>query len=337
MGKNEPKGKMKIILRIWNNSVMAIIVFAILGFIFGILGGYQVGQYTMDMGYFMVACAVLLIIVGTLVAIHYEYEYSRRYVERKRITQLLRYWYWSVICLFFFIFYSVNRTSYLSTYKANMFGIDQEQYILIVNLLIFFLLGFVIYFIIVKDISIAKISKEGIEITSTQGLQVKEQENLLLTFEKMIHIFAERMLQLDEDVEYLKTKGFVSENFTMQEYLEILRCFLNLIEQEDETIMIDIVDENGLDPFLRDQLGISKRDRNHLKKKLLQENKIFEFDENIFMKYQLGEFHNKISNRNIFIIIKTSNLYPKDFGRLIITFLAQFEALYAKYLAISYH
>ena len=144
------------------HSIWGKLLFLLLGLIIGgIIGACLVDIKRFPSVLCMMACVFL---IGILITISFEIDMSRFMIKADKKRRSIIYVYWAFAFIIFSLYYTMNYEKFKLTYKTNIFGLDQMQYIYLVNFTIFLVLGILIYQIIIQQYSIKNIGKGGVEL-----------------------------------------------------------------------------------------------------------------------------------------------------------------------------
>lgn len=310
------------------HSVWGKLLFLLLGLI---IGGI-IGASIIDMKSFpSVLCMMASILVlGIVVAISFEMDMSRFMIKANKKRRCMIYIYWAFAFILFALYYTLNCKKFVVTYKTNFLGIDQMQYIFLVNFIIFLVLGILIYQIIIQQYSIKNIGKGGVElerIVTNDGLAALE------TNTDMVSSICKQLGALDEIVQYLYYQGYVDELLPYADYVDILgRILLPLSENHDDVI-IQALTETEYAQYLNNDDFLSVG-RIHKIVYELDKYGILKVEDTIHIKYKLAPFHEYTKYPNAYIIVKLGPLYDIKIGELIYAYVKSFEALYSKYVML---
>lgn len=301
---------------------MQIILAAILSFL---LGSYLGGNYingNQNSSFLVLFSAIL--VVGLLIMLYYNYQMSRimiNSIERKR---KLTYWYWGVMLFLFAIYFSKEYPNLLQTYEKNSYGINQTQYIFLVNIGLFFLIGLLIYVVVFQQYSIKHISKDGIELEKAVEVKMLEKNT------DIISRISRQLGALDEVINALDGMGYVDENLEYDTYVDLLERILYPISENQEEVVIQVCSLSDYESYMYKEKGYSK---GMVKKAFynLKDCGIIKVEDSIHIKYKLGGFQ-KFEEREAYIIVQLGTLYDIKIGELIYGYIKCFEALYSKYM-----
>ncbi len=314
----------KFIHSIWGN-----LLFLLLGLIIGsIIGASIIDIKSFPSVLCLMAC---LLVLGIVVAISFVIDMSRFMIKPNKKRRYIIYIYWAFAFILFVLYYSLNCNNFELTYKTNILGIDQGQYIFLVNFIIFIVLGILIYQIIIQQYSIKNIGKGGVElerIVTNDGLAALE------TNTDMVSSICKQLGALDEIVQYLYYQGYVDELLPYADYVDILgRILLPLSENHDDVI-IQALTETDYTQYLNNEDSLSMG-RIHKIVYELDKYGILKVEDTIHIKYKLAPFHEYTKNPNVYIIVRLGPLYDIKIGELIYAYVKSFEALYSKYVMLT--
>ena len=303
-------------------------------FILGVVSGYVLHNVFDDNSYFCVL-VVLIIGVALLSYISCYYLSKTKYISKESKRKFLKYWYWCFVVLLFISYYMCHFRTFLKTYRNNSYGIDQEQYILLVNFSLFLIVSIIIYYFIVRQFEVKSLSigTKGIELTVSEKLAETQKESLIINT-NLIRTITDHICNIDSIIDYLSTINYVSNSINLIEYTNILKSVLLPITKNYEGVYITILIEEEFDAHLKNELCYSKREIEKIRS-IIRKDEIFRLENDLFLEFELGEFHNYSEIESIYITIHVKDLYADEAGQLIYTYLRMFEALYSKYCFIK--
>ncbi|WP_167956305.1 hypothetical protein [Anaerosporobacter faecicola] len=310
------------------HSIWGKIFFLLIGLVIGVI----LGAYHIEVAYFpsvlaMMACVLVL---GIFMAINFEIDLSRFMIKADKKRQYTQYVYWAIVFLLFALYYNYNYEKFLKTYQRNIFGIDQRQYIFLVNFLIFLIMSIIIYQIIIQQYRIKNIGKGGVElerIVSNDGLAALE------TNTDMVSSICKQLGALDEIVQYLYHQGYVDDRLPYKEYVGILdRILLPLSEKHDD-VVIQAFTKKEYKEYLDHEVTLTT---GRVKKIAYELDKygILKVEDTIHIQYRLAAFHEYTKDPYVYIVVKLGPLYDIKIGELIYAYVKSFEALYSKYVML---
>ena len=275
----------------------------------GIIGACFIDITSFPSALSLMACVIL---IGILITISFEIDMSRFMIKADKKRRSIIYVYWAFAFIIFTLYYALNYEKFKVTYKTNIFGIDQMQYIYLVNFAIFLVLGILIYQIIIQQYSIKNIGKGGVElerIVTNDGLAALE------TNTDMVSSICKQLGALDEIVQYLYYQGYVDDLLPYTDYVDILgRILLPLSENHDDVIIQALTESRYL-AYLNHENSLSV---GRIKK----------------ITYELDAFHEYKNHPYVYIVVKLGPLYDIKIGELIYAYVKSFEALYSKYVML---
>ena len=267
-----------------------------------------------------------IFVVACFIQLFYDYHLTRIHVNDERKNHILKKWYWGILGLIFACFYNYYYPIYIKSYKENIFGIDQNQYIFIVNISLFLVLGIFINQILFRNYSIKNIGKDGIELECNEDINTLALE----TNTEMIRRMGEQLAALDEVVDALCELGYVDAKLEYSLYNDLLERVLQPITYDLEEVFIEVLSKDEYESFLRTEMKLPQyviKKNNYL----FAECGIIGIDDYIHIKFKLAEFHEFVE-RESYIVVKLDTLYDISVGELLYGYLKSFEALYSKYL-----
>ncbi len=310
------------------HSIWGKLLFLLVGLIIGgIIGACFIDITSFPSVLCLMACVIL---IGILITISFEIDMSRFMIKADKKRRSIIYVYWAFAFIIFTLYYALNYEKFKVTYKTNIFGIDQMQYIYLVNFAIFLVLGILIYQIIIQQYSIKNIGKGGVElerIVTNDGLAALE------TNTDMVSSICKQLGALDEIVQYLYYQGYVDDLLPYTDYVDILgRILLPLSENHDDVIIQALTESRYL-TYLNHENSLSV---GRIKKITYELDKygILKVEDTIHIKYKLAAFHEYKNHPYVFIVVKLGPLYDIKIGELIYAYVKSFEALYSKYVML---
>lgn len=230
----------------------------------------------------------------------------------------------------FSIYIALSYERYLATYEKNIFGINQSQYIIILNFLLFFLIGMIIYQFLAGGVRIKNIGKEGIELE--QVIEENSISAMQTSTELTSNIYFE-LGELDKVVDYLYSNQVIGPEITEEKYLNVLQTLLSSLVNDKDHVEIKVFNVNNYVNYLKDIVGLANREIKILNHNY-KEYGIIRVENGIHIKYEFAPFHNFTSN-SCYIVMEFSEIYDIETGKLIYAYIKVFEALYSKYLLIG--
>ncbi|RMD03236.1 hypothetical protein D9O40_03585 [Clostridium autoethanogenum] len=312
-------------IKIWSNSIILFIVCMIVGFCAGITiqGKFNWSFYKND-GQFISYSSIVIFLLVVI------YMYYRRLCKTSGdIYEIdkksFKYLFYAVSFMFFSLYYNINKKFFLNTYAKNKFGIEQEQYVLILNFIGYFLISTLIYTIVFKNYSLKKFGKDGIELEEEKTV-ADEQNSVINLYVDIIKEYSDILCELDCKMEEMYNEGFVRDDYTVEEYSVFLDDFLSSFTLKDSNLSIIIISMDEFDTFAKTELSYNRFALSKIKTNT-HENKVYTCENRIFVEY-----HTTIIQASIMIIIESITTYPWDLGLLIYSYMVALETSYSKYL-----
>jgi membrane protease YdiL (CAAX protease family) len=150
-------------IKIWSTSIGTLILFIIIGFTYGIVleSKFNLQFYTNDGNVLLFFS--LIVLISSVIHIFYKRQCKLSGTIYELDNKSFKTFFYSFSFVCFAIYYNMNKTFFSNTYSQNKFGIDQSQYILIINFIGYFLILTLIYTVLFKNYSLKKLGKDGIE------------------------------------------------------------------------------------------------------------------------------------------------------------------------------
>ncbi|MDU6339849.1 MAG: hypothetical protein E6583_00795 [Clostridium sp.] len=302
-------------------SITFIIILGLLGFLYGINIGrgnsYLIDNILIKLG--------IVISIGLLMYIYLKANIFNSLVASINEKKLIKYLYFLLVLLFFTIYYLHNKDNFINTYQINSIGIDQNQYIFIVNFIGFFLISFILYNLILKDYSIKRLSKNDIELS--EELDVADQQSKLINkYEEIIQTYSQVVCNIDIKMNYLNNENLIRNDYEVEEYIIVIDEFIKEFILINKDISIVIKPYELFDEFAADELGCNSFNIRKIKFNI-ETNRVYTYKNRIYIMYK-----SSIINNNIVLIIDMDNIYPGELGLLIYSYLSSVETSYSKYL-----
>ncbi|MGG7177603.1 hypothetical protein ACQPU1_08430 [Clostridium paraputrificum] len=149
--------------------------------------------------------------------------YKKNTIKEILTNKFKKVSFFTISFLLFNLYYSVNESNFIATYTQNKFGINNEQFILLINLAIFFIIYQIAYFTIFSDYYIKKINKDGFEISKEEMVdecinafdKVKEDSlSINKKYRDIINNFAASLPELQKFIFELDKNGNISDMVT---------------------------------------------------------------------------------------------------------------------------
>ncbi|BBF43932.1 hypothetical protein lbkm_2620 [Lachnospiraceae bacterium KM106-2] len=277
-----------------------------------------------------ITVGVLIITLYIILFIYYKYEYNRIGIEEKEKNKYLKFIFWGMVFTLFCIFMVQTYEKFLESYKHNIFGIDQTQYIIILNFIIFMVLGAVVYQICTSKYNIKNISKDGIELE-----RVIENNNLefMKTNTQLTENIYNELGELDKVVDFLISRGKLKKGMSEEEYLKIVDLLCSSLLRCNSKINTQIYSEIDYKSYLEIDEALGQRELKLLHARY-EKYGIIKLENDLHIKYKYAAFH-KFDSSACYIVMKFDEIFDIQIGRLLYAYIQVFEAIYSKYLIIK--
>ncbi|MDO5519341.1 MAG: hypothetical protein Q4G58_02495 [bacterium] len=280
----------------------------------------------------MISAAAILLI-SIFIMFYYHYEYNRIGIEKRRSFKYLKYFYWGVSFLLFLLYMKTVYGKFLTTYEKNILGIDQGQYIILVNFILFFLFAYLLLQLIAGGFRIKNIGKDGIELERV--IEDNSIEKIQNNAEVVSAIYSE-LGELDKVVDYLFTINKLHQDISEPEYLNVLQLLLSSLVDGRKDIQITLYDAAAYQDYLNAEVGLSNQEINFLNYKYTKYG-IIKVENGLHIRYDYAPFHGFATEQTkyCYIVIGFNEIYDIEIGKLVYAYIKVFEALYSKYILIS--
>lgn len=304
-------------------------------FLLGVITGEFLRRLIKTSNGIIAIALVDVIVIGLITYFYYSYLMKHQTVAIESGQRVRHYWYWMMVVLLFFVYYMSNIERFKKTYSPNGLGIDQEQYIFLINGAIFVLAGLVVYYFMIRRFEIKSISitTAGIELSLPEVIAETQKESLNINT-SLIRTISDHICKIDELIYYLSTINYISETIPLGQYIDILKSVLIPITEHYEEMSITVLTESEFEHYLVEELALKRRIVEKLQN-ILKNDEIYRYENELFLSYELAEFHNYSESVNIYIVIHIEELFADEVGQLIYTYINVFEALYSKYCLIK--
>lgn len=304
------------------DSTCQTVLIALMCFVVGIYWGGNHIDFKQNGQFILYLIAV--IVMGMLVLLYYNYQMARIKINPSVRRKQLTYWYWGMVGVLFLMYMYRHYSIFLASYEKNPFGINQEQYVILVNLVIVVVIGSVFYLILFQRYSIKNIGKDGIELEREIEVQV------LQTNTDIISKIGQQLGALDEVVHQLDLMGYVDPYLDYESYINLMERILYPITEKLDEVYISVFSKKQYEDYMYKDKGyttamVKKASYN------LKDCGIIKVEDSIHIKYKLANFQN-YKEQEVYIIIQLGSLYDIKVGELIYGYIKCFEALYSKYL-----
>ncbi len=307
---------------------------ALISATFGVVAGCVLKELISDN---IIFSSVFIAIMGTALFAYSFLCYlcKGKFISAGNKKKFLKNGYWTFMMVLFLAYYFCHYKVFFQTYKQNSFGIDQEQYILLVNFGVFLCASIIIYYFIIRQFEIKelRIGTKGVELTVTEKLAESQKESLNINT-SLIRTITDHICHIDGIINYLSTLNYVSSSIKLPEYTNILKSVLMPITKNYDGMSITVLLEEEFDSYMKKELGYRQREIEKIRS-VIQKDEIYRYENDLFLEFELGEFHNYPDKVRIYIIIHVNELYADEAGQLIYTYLNVFEAIYSKYCLIK--
>lgn len=254
-------------------------------------------------------------------------------MEKKQTTRFLKQFYW-VMSHVIFVFYMANTyDTYLKTYEKNIFGIDQRQYIVLINYLMFLLVALMIVGAMEGKFRVKNIGKDGIE------LERVIEETSIEAFKNNSEIVSkiyEELAELDKIVDFLFSVNQLSGEIEETEYLSQVEFLCKSLVSRSNSATIEVYNGSDYDEYLKTNLGLQKSEQKLLHYKFHKYN-VIKVENGIHIKYEYAPFHNFLTETNkcYYIVLTLDDIIDINVGQLIYSYLKVFESLESKYILLN--
>lgn len=305
----------------FTKSIVFIIILGVLGFLYGI----NIGQNNNYLAKHILINICVVSVIGLLIYIYLKINIYNSFIAITDRRKLTKYIYFTLVLLLFVVYYLYNKDNFFNTYKINSIGIDQNQYIFIVNFMGFFIISFIFYNFILKDYSIKKLSKSEIELSEELDIADK-QSSLINKYEEMIKNYSEVACKIDTKMDALNNENLIRNDYEIDEYIIVIEEFVKefIIKNNDFSILVKSFD--SFEEFARDELGCNSFKIKKIKANI-EQNRVYVNNNRIYIMYK-----SSIINDSIVVIIDMDNAYPGELGLLVYSYLLSVETSYSKYL-----
>lgn len=309
-------------LKVWRNSCVTFVLFMIIGFVVGAVSEIEFSNgFVFNNEFFLFILALLIFIISIIYCyIRYRCNKNGKYIEVDKIS--LKIIYYSLTFFVFSIYYMMQKSKFMNSYKNNIFGINQEQYIFCVNIFGYLIVATILFAILFNKYSMKKISKDGIELE--EKVITNEQNYLITLYSKVINNFSDVICDVDTKMKEMDSHGFIRDDYTVDEYIIFIQEFVDLIMAEDSNISIIIKSYDAFSGFASKELLYNK----FIIKKIeanIAKNKVFAYEKNIFVQYD-----SQVVKNQIVFSINCSVNYPGDLGSLLYDYIVFIETIYLK-------
>ncbi|MDO5293044.1 MAG: hypothetical protein Q4F05_09870 [bacterium] len=274
-----------------------------------------------------------ILILSIFIMFYYHYEYNRIGIERRKSLKYLKHFYWGISFLCFVLYMKVVYARFLKTYDKNIFGIDQGQYILLINFILFFCFAYLLLQIITGGFRIKNIGKNGIELERV--IEDNSIEKIQNNAEVVSDIYCE-LGELDKVVDYLFSINKLHQEISEPDYLSVLQLLLSSLVEGKKDIKITLYDDGSYKEYLSKEVGLSNREIKVLDYKYTKYG-IIKVENGLHIRYDYAPFHGFATDQTkyCYIVIAFREIYDIEIGKLIYAYIKVFEALYSKYILIS--
>ena len=317
MGNN--KWKRKLIN--FTKSTLFIIILSLLGFLLGI----TIGKSNNFLSESILVIISIIIVIGLLIYIYIKVNIFNSLISSATKKKFKKYLYFTMVLLSFVMYYLYNKETFLKTYELNNFGINQGQYIFIVNFIGFFAIAFILYNLILKEYSLKKLSKNEIELSEELDIADK-QSSLINKYEEIIKKYSQIICKIDRTMNYLDTEGLIRDDYEINEYIIIIEEFIKEFTLAINDISIIVKSSYSFESFAKDELGCNSFNIKKIKANI-EENRVYVHNNRIYIMYG-----SSIINDSMVLIIDMDNAYPGELGLLVYSYLFSVETSYSKYL-----
>lgn len=296
-----------------------------------------------DTGKTLIVLSISLLIILFIMIIFSLWKYEELNYDFKTIIKATfsekfkKIFFFVISFVIFAFYYELNEDIFINTYSMNKFGINNEQFIFLINFSVFFLVYQVLYYTVFSNYYVKRVNKDGIELSREEELNefITEFDKLKNNSLKISKQYRDIILNYNESVifvtnylEDLNNKRLIRENISSNEYLLYINECLGSYLYKLYNIKFLLIQEENLEEKLKHYYELKKSEILEITSNLDLDsiyNEYFE-KEKIFMKVNiLG------TNSNIYIIIDTGsedNIYPFELAKLTRNLIDYFEKLY---------
>ena len=306
----------------FTKSITFIIILSLLGFLYGVNLG-QNKNYIFGNNILIIIGIVS--IIALLMYIYLKANVFNSFITSNSKKKLIKYIYFTIALMFFAVYYLYNKDNFLKTYKANTIGIDQNQYIFIVNFIGFFIIAFILYNLLFKEYFIKKLSRNEIELSEELDIADK-QSNLINKYEEMIKNYSQVICKIDVKMDYLNNQNLIRNDYEINEYIILIEEFIKefIIVNNDISIVVKSI--GTFEKFAKDELECNSFQIKKIKINI-ERNRVYVHNNRIYIMYK-----SSIINDSMVLVIDMDNVYPGELGLLVYSYLLSVETSYSKYL-----
>lgn len=320
--QNILKKMLKIFKLYLANTFIMTIIFIIVGFIFGFF--YAKSMDKINYVYLILGSGIVIFLMLYIYLV-----LNKKFTPNKLKERMVKNIYYAVSFLCFIIYYLCNKDRFLSTYSKNKIGINQEQFIILVNFIGYILIASLVYMLVFKNYIIKKLGRDGVEFENDDANVSDKFYNVINRYEEMINSYTNNLLTIDAQMNALYEEGKVNLEYTANQYCSFITTFLKDFINELDDISIVVKPFSDFENFLKEFANCNIFDIKKIKTKV-ETNNVFSYKKRIYIYYK-----SSLISEPITVIVDMEDLkydYPGDLGFLIYNYIYSVEVTYSKYL-----